>query len=280
VSAAGPLLAGGGMAAVFGLIAGSFLSVCVWRLPRRLSVVHPGSRCPACAHPLAAWENLPLVGALLLRGRCRACGERISWRYPALELGCAAAFWWSWRLHGQPAGSGVEFIRSAFFLACLLALAATDLETQMLPDEITLGGAAAGLVLSVWSGPGWLPALIAGAGGAGLLALLGLSYQRWRGRAGVGWGDVKMVGFLGVFLGVGGLLVALFLASIAGAAVGMAQAVGVFAGRRRRGRTRAQARRATARYLAHAALPFGVFLAAGGAAAWRWGPWLWRAWLG
>lgn len=266
------------VAGAFGLVAGSFVGLCVWRLPRGLSVVRPGSRCPGCGHALSAWENLPVLGFVWLRGRCRACRGGIGWRYPLVELGCGAAFWWSWRQAGG--AGGAEFVRGAFFLACLIALAASDWETRLLPDEITLGGAVTGLVLAYWTGPDWRSALLACVGGAGLLALVSLAYERWRGRAGLGWGDVKMVGLLGAFLGLGGLLVAVFVASLAGAVVGLGQAAGVFAARLGRGRGWRHAQVATARYLTHTALPFGVFLAAGGVAAWRWGPWLLRAWLG
>lgn len=265
--------------AVFGLIAGSFASVCAYRLPRGLSLVRPGSRCPACGHPLAVWENLPLLGYLKLGGRCRACRVAIGWRYPLLELGCAAGFWWSWR----QAGAGLGFVRGAFFIACLLILAATDLEARQLPDEITLGGWLVGLALA-WrmagaGAPGLGAALAASCGGAGLLALVGLGYQRLRGREGLGWGDVKMVGMLGAFLGIEGTLAAVLLASLGGAAVGLAQALGVMAQRRRRGQSWRRARQAAALFVARGALPLGVFLAAAGGAAWAWGPGLWRGWL-
>ncbi|MGH9415885.1 MAG: prepilin peptidase [Terriglobales bacterium] len=262
------------VAGLFGLVAGSFLSLCVYRLPRSLSVVYPGSSCPRCGHRLAGWENIPVVSYLGLRGRCRGCREAIGWWYPALELATAALFAWSW----WHSGGGVEFVREAFFLACLAALAATDLDCRQLPDELTLGGWAVGLALAHWTALGLRQALMASVAGAGLLAAVGLGYQRWRGRQGVGWGDVKMLGLLGAYLGVAGGLVALVLAAIAGAAAGLAQAGGVLIGRRRRGRSWRRAREASRVYLGHAALPFGVFLAAAAAVALAWGPLLWRAW--
>ncbi len=258
-----------------GLLAGSFLAVCAYRLPRGLSLVRPGSRCPACGHPLAAWDNVPLVSYALLRGRCRACRAPIAWRDPLLEAAAAATFYWSWRR----TSGGVEFIREAFLLGALLALAAADWETRQLPDEITLGGWAVGLALAA-AGPGFVPALAASFGGAGLAALVGLGYLRWRGREGLGWGDVKMIGMLGAFLGFGSGVVALFLGSLAAAAAGLLLAGAVLLQRRRRGASWRRARQATAVFLARGALPLGVFLAAGGAAALAWGPALWRLWVG
>jgi leader peptidase (prepilin peptidase)/N-methyltransferase len=264
----------GALIAICGLVAGSFLSVCVYRLPRGLSLAHPGSHCPACGHALAAWDNVPLLSYVLLRGRCRACRAAIGWREPLLEAATAAAFYASWRL----TGGGLAFVREAFFLGCLLALAVADGETRQLPDEITLGGWATGIALAA-SGPGFAPALWASFGGAGLAAAVGLGYQRWRGREGLGWGDVKMIGLLGAFLGVSAGLVGLFLGAVAGAAAGAAQALLVFAQRRRRGASWRRARQSTAVFLARGAIPFGVFLAAGGAAALFWGAALWRGWL-
>ena len=271
--------------AVFGLIAGSFLTVCVHRLPRGRSLVRPGSRCPACGHPLGPGENLPLLSFLWQRGRCRVCATPIGWRYPLLELATAAAFVWSW----QHTGGGAEFVREAFFLACLLALAATDLDCRQLPDELTLGGWAVGLGFAALAAPtraaapqpGWAEAAAASLGGAGLLALVGIvAYRRLRGREGMGAGDVKMMGLLGAFLGLASGYMALLLASLAGAAAGLLLAAAVFAQRLRRGRGWRRARASTALYIARGPIPFGVFLAAGGAAALAWGPRLWLALIG
>ncbi|HUX68238.1 MAG TPA: prepilin peptidase [Terriglobales bacterium] len=271
--------------AVFGLVAGSFLSLCVHRLPLGRSLVRPGSRCPACGHPLGPLENLPLLGFLWLRGRCRACAAAIGWRYPLLELAAAAAFVWSWRR----TGGGAEFVREAFFLACLLALAATDLDCRQLPDEFTLGGWAVGLGFAAAAGgaaggapqPGLLQAALASFGGAGLLALVGIfAYRRLRGRPGMGAGDVKMMGLLGAFLGLASAYLALLLASLAAAAVGLLLALAVLLGRRRRGRSWRRARASASVYIARGPIPFGVFLAAAAAAALAWGPRLWLALLG
>ena len=264
-------LASTAAAGAVGLLAGSFLGVCAERLPQRRSVVSPGSRCPACQRPLSPAENLPLLGYLWLRGRCRACHSPIPIRDLWIEAGAGLAFAWAWFV----AGPGIEFVRLAFFLACLLTLAATDIEFRQLPDELTLGGWLAGLALAAWvhpgafgaAQPGLASALTASFGGAGLLAAVGLGYQRWRGREGLGWGDVKMTGLLGAFLGVQALLTALLLASVAGALVGLGQAGAILLNRRHRGRSWRQARASSAVFLARAALPFGLFLAIGAAAA-------------
>ncbi|MGH9477350.1 MAG: prepilin peptidase [Terriglobales bacterium] len=265
-------MAAAGIIIVLGLVAGSFLGLCAERLPEGLSVVHPGSRCPQCLRPLSAWENVPLAAFAWLRGRCRSCGARIGWPTPAMELAAALAFYWSWRR----TGGGLEFVREAFFLGCLITLATTDARTRLLPDEITLGGWACGLVLAVWSGPGWRGALAASLVGAGGLALIGWLYLRLRGRMGVGWGDVKMVGLLGAFLGGLGLLMALLVGCVSGAAAGIVQGGVVLGEQRRRGRSWARARATAALW----PLPFGVFLALGAVVALGWGPALWRAWMG
>src|SRR6185437_9817557 len=258
--------------AMWGLVGGSFLALAADRLPRGESVVAPASRCSHCLRPLRALENVPLLSWLLLRGRCRSCRMAIGWREPLLELATAAAFVWAW----QHSGGGVEFIRQAFFLGCLLVLAATDWQTRQLPDEITLGGWAVGLIFSLWTAPGWRSALLAGGGAAAGLALLGWTYQKLRGRAGVGWGDVKMLGFLGAFLGLRGMAITLFMASIAAALAGVVVAVALTLRQRSRGRSWSRAR-ATAAFWP---LPYGVFLAAAAAAALAFTPALWRLWLG
>lgn len=266
-----------GLIVLFGLVAGSFLGMASYRLPRGLSLVRPGSRCPECQRPLPAAENLPLWSFTWQRGRCRGCQGAIGWRYPLLEAGTAAVFAWSWV---QAGGDGQAFVLSAFFLACMVALAATDWECRQLPDEITLGGWAVGLAWAACRGEAaLLPSLVASFGGAGLLAAVGMGYMRLRGREGLGWGDVKMVGMLGAFLGIVGTIWVVLLASLAGAAVGGLQGLAVLIQRRHRGRSWRQARASAGVYLARAGLPLGVFLAAAAGVVWLSGGGQWRGWL-
>ena len=132
------------LAGIFGLLIGSFLNVCIYRWPRDLSVVRPRSFCPACEKPIAWFDNIPLVSYALLRGKCRHCGGGIDWRYPLVEALTAAAFcWFVWHL-----GPSLAAAKYCVFSAILIALTFADLETRLLPDELTLGGAAVGVVFA------------------------------------------------------------------------------------------------------------------------------------
>jgi Type II secretory pathway, prepilin signal peptidase PulO and related peptidases len=134
------------LAGLFGLLIGSFLNVCIYRLPLDLSVVRPRSFCPACEKPVAAWDNIPVLSWIILGGRCRQCRSRISLRYPAVELLTAALFFCAvLRLGFSPAG-----LKLCIFSAIQVALIFTDFEERILPDEFTWGGVAAGLALAYW----------------------------------------------------------------------------------------------------------------------------------
>lgn len=255
--ASGPLLA---FAFAFGLVVGSFLNVVVYRVPRGESVVWPGSRCPGCGQPIAARDNVPVLSFLWLRGRCRACGTAISWRYPLFELaigGLFAALAWVY-------GASLETLLWMAFAAALAAAAAIDFEHQIIPDEISLGGLAAGLLLV--PGLAWLagepygPALAdsalgAAAGAVPLWALgfaharvsaaLGRRFEHWPGEGeelprpgsldywtwfpGLGFGDVKLMAMIGAWLGPYGVVLALLAGSVAGLVLGL-----VWVGIRRR----------------------------------------------
>jgi leader peptidase (prepilin peptidase)/N-methyltransferase len=228
-----------------GLVVGSYLNVLVHRLPRGLSTVTPRSRCPACGAPIRARDNLPVVSWLLLRGRCRDCRAPIPARYPLIEAtagllfaACVAAF-----------GFSLEALAAAVLGALLLALAAIDREHFLLPDRLTLPGLAAGLAFQLALPSGSLARGVAGAlvGGGLLLALAG-AWELVRGVEGMGLGDVKMLAMIGAFLGVGGVVVTLVVGTFAGSIAGLALML------RGRGTLSSQ-------------LPFGVFLAAGGAVA-------------
>jgi leader peptidase (prepilin peptidase) / N-methyltransferase len=223
------------LAALFGLLIGSFLNVCIYRLPRDLSVVRPRSACPACHTPIAAYDNIPVLSWLLLRGRCRHCGGPISWRYPAVELITGAFFF----LGVLALGPTLAALRFCVFTAIQIVLIFTDLTDRILPDEFTLGGAIVGMAFA-WFVP--IPANLIGfflpedtsarvvslaesASGsvllAGLLWSIGALYFRIRGREGLGFGDVKMVACIGAFLGLGPALLTVALGSVLGSVFGL-----------------------------------------------------------
>lgn len=185
-------------AAVLGLVIGSFLNVVVWRVPRGESVVSPPSHCPRCDTPIGPIDNVPVLSWLLLRGRCRHCGERISLRYPAVELLTCAVF------AGTAARLGADWALPAFlYLAAVaVALALIDLDTKKLPNVLTLPSYAVGIVLlgaaALLDGEPWLVvrALIGMAILYAVYFLLVLAYPK-----GMGFGDVKLAGVLGLYLG-------------------------------------------------------------------------------
>ncbi len=281
---------------IFGLVTGSFLNVCIYRLPQGISIVHPRSRCPNCGRAVRAWENIPVLGFLLLGGRCHGCREPIAWRYPLVELLAGAIFFMAYR----QAGPGVVFLKSTFLLCSLLVLVGTDWDCQILPDEVTLGGLLVGLAFAWWVPPGGSqqlpsPAGLASVGMAalsallsgGLLWLVGAAWSRWRGRDALGMGDSKMLALLGAFLGLALTWMTLALAALAGSLVGLFLALLIytrrFARQRRRGRsiTQAQlrARHGVQAFFSRFPLPFGIFLGCVGAANWFWGTALWHWYL-
>lgn len=204
--------------AAFGLVIGSFLNVCIGRLPRGESIVSPPSRCPNCHSGIAWYDNVPVVSYLVLRGRCRSCRAPISARYPATEALTAAAFllqglWF----HADPAVLASRLV----FTALLIVLFGTDLETQRLPNVITYPGIVLGLVFSHWVPPGFVACAIGAAAGAGVLLLIRWAWKRATGVDGMGLGDVKMLAMIGAFLGWRQIGVVLFLSSLAGALIGM-----------------------------------------------------------
>jgi len=279
-----------GLFFLFGLIFGSFLNVCIYRLPRGLSVVWPGSACPACRAPIAWYDNLPVLSWLLLRGRCRACRERISPRYLLVELltgllflACYAGFGWTF--------SSLKFCAFAFLLVGLIF---TDAEHKLLPDALTFPGLALGLgcsllvpvqdlgsrLLAGWvrlpvgSDFSWrlLSVVDSGLGaavGASFIYGAGAIYRRARGVEGMGFGDVKLMGMVGSFLGMKLTIFTLFAASLAGSVFGLAAVLAVWWKRTRRRIVRLHEPAATARKRAwksarmvyrYYEMPFGVFL--------------------
>ena len=218
-------LPAGLLASLFGLLFGSFLNVCIYRWPRDLSVVRPRSRCPECEGQIAAYDNIPLFSYLVLRGRCRQCGTRISWRYPAVEaLTAAAFFYFVWRAGGFTPVA----LKWCVFASILIALIFTDLETLLLPDEFTIGGLCAGLVISWFVPPRdsifgmpFIDALIGAAVPSVALWTVGWLFEKLRHKEGLGFGDVKMIAMIGSFLGLRGALLSIALGAVVGAVVGL-----------------------------------------------------------
>jgi len=236
-----------------GALVGSFLNVVIHRLPRQESLVRPGSRCPACGHGIRPWHNVPILGWLWLRGRCRDCSARISPRYPFIEAVTAALFVAAaWRF-----GWSVHAAVTMVFAAALVAASAIDFDHQLIPDEITLGGLALGLTLipalRVLGGAGaqiaWAHALSGAVLGGGLLWVIGFAHARWcasRGRRfehwpgegegfprpwsgdywmwfpGMGFGDVKLLAMIGSVLGPVGVIQCVMVAAILGLLIGLA----------------------------------------------------------
>ncbi len=226
---------------VMGLIVGSFLNVCVYRLPRRRSINWPGSHCTSCNRALSWYENIPVVSWVALRGRCRTCGERISVMYPLVELITGTLFVAGYLIYGW---TPVLAARLAFACA-MVVLFAVDLRHHLLPNVITVPGIVVGFVLSLLlPAPGWKASLIGLIAGGGVLFAISEGYYRLRGVEGLGMGDVKMLAMIGAFLGWQLMLVTLILASFAGSIIGL----GVIA---------------SGRGGMKAALPFGTFLAVG-----------------
>ncbi len=200
------------LAALFGLVIGSFLNVCIYRLPRGLSIVRPASRCTSCGHEIAWYENIPLVSYAALGGRCRACRAPISLMYPSIELLTAALFVATYAACGLSLLLPIRLL----FGCAMLVLLVIDLQHQILPDQITLTGLAAGLAASFVAGPGWRDALIGAVAGGGILWFVAWAYERLRHQEGLGFGDVKMLAMIGAFLGWKLMLLTLAAASILG----------------------------------------------------------------
>jgi leader peptidase (prepilin peptidase)/N-methyltransferase len=270
------------VAAAFGLCMGSFLNVVIHRLPKmmerewraecaalsgetpppqeRYNLVVPRSRCPACGHGIAAWENIPLISWLALRARCSACGARIAAKYPLVELlaGVGAAYS-AWRFGFSLAGLG-----AALFVWFTIALAFIDQETGLLPDDLTLLLLWIGLVLNLGGAFVPLPEAVIGAA-AGYLSLwlVYWGYKLATGKEGMGYGDFKMNAAVGAFLGWKMLPVVILLSSLVGLAFGALQ---MFAARRR--------------WDAGFRFHFGPYLAIAGIVALYWGGDIVRWYLG
>ncbi|WP_398311334.1 prepilin peptidase [Zoogloea sp.] len=267
--------------ALIGLFVGSFLNVVIHRLPlmmerewqaeaaalrgeepgpqaQRFNLATPGSRCPHCGHPIGALENLPILSYMLQRGRCRHCSGPISVRYPLIELLCAAlSGFTAWHF-----GFGMAGAAALLFLWALIALCFIDLDTQLLPDSITLPLLWAGLLLNLSGTFTDISSAVVGAA-AGYLTLWSVFwlFKLTTGKEGMGYGDFKLLAAIGAWLGWQILPLTILLSSLVGAIVGIALIVF-----RRHGR--------------EIPIPFGPYLAAAGLLALYWGPSLTQAYLG
>jgi leader peptidase (prepilin peptidase) / N-methyltransferase len=272
-----------------GLAFGSFLNVCIYRLPLGLSVVTPRSACPHCKRPIAFYDNLPVVSWLLLRGRCRHCKAGISPRYLLVELLTGALFLSCYAYFGV----SLATLKYCVFGFLLFGLIFTDAETKLLPDRMTLPGLAVGLVFSLIVPvhdmasqflPGivnlpfsadltarmfsLLDSLLGAALGASFIYGAGAAYLRWRGAEGMGFGDVKLMAMVGAFLGIKLTIFTIFAASLAGSIFGLATVLAVWIKRthrftRRLANLQAARRRgwqSAQMVYRHYQMPFGVFL--------------------
>ncbi len=203
--------------ALAGLCIGSFLNVCIYRLPLKQSVVHPGSRCPGCGYALRWYDNVPVVSYAMLRGRCRSCARPISIQYPIIELVTAVTFVLHWYAFGPTILLPVRLL----FASALIVLFMIDLEHLILPDRITLPGIVLGVLLSLALPPGPLMSLLGVALGGGLLWAISEAWLRLRKVDAMGFGDVKMLAMVGAWLGVKMVLVTFILASMIGGIVGV-----------------------------------------------------------
>jgi leader peptidase (prepilin peptidase)/N-methyltransferase len=300
---------------LFGLVFGSFLNVCIYRMPQGLSVVRPRSACPVCHAPIAAYDNIPVLSWLILGGKCRHCKARISARYVLVELLTGGFFALSCYVavaSPEPVASALKLCVLSFLLVGLIF---TDAETKLLPDLLTLPGVVLGVAFSFLAPVEMCPDLERSSGpmgallpqhldwrvlsfansvtgtifGVAFMQGVALLYRGVRGKEGMGMGDVKLMAMIGAFLGIELTLFVVMLGSIVGTLFGVALMLTVFRKRLARNRKRGKAPAAEARAGAwrsatlifrHFQIPFGVFLGAAALVAAFWGTPLIRWYLG
>jgi len=289
-----------------GLAFGSFLNVCIYRLPRDMSVIRPGSACPSCKQPIAPYDNIPVLSWLILRGHCRHCQARISPRYLVVEILTATMFLACYAQFGYTLAL-VKYCTLGFLL---LGLIFTDAETQLLPDKMTLPGIVLGLLFSAFvpvddlishflpmlvsldRTSRWLSmadSLMGAVVGASFIYGAGAIYLRTRGVEGMGFGDVKLMAMIGAFLGTKLTILTIFAGSIVGSLVGLAMVLSVWLKRTRRRMARHHETARVARRRAWNSatvmlrgfpIPFGVFLGSMAIVAFFFGNqflrWYWR----
>ncbi|MCK5833737.1 prepilin peptidase [bacterium] len=202
---------------IFGLPIGSFLNVVIWRLPREESIAFPPSHCPKCNSRIKAYDNIPVLSYIILGGKCRNCGERISIQYPIVELATAILFAIAWPLTGSTLSMEVP---TAIILTGMgISIAGIDFHHRIIPNELSIGGFIVGLILAPlrtgsWAGLFW--ALLAGLIGAGILFLVRVGGKAVFKREALGFGDVKLIAMIGAFVGWQGVLLTIFLGALLG----------------------------------------------------------------
>lgn len=236
-------------ALIFGLCIGSFLNVVIARLPAGRSVVNPGSACPQCGTAIGWYDNLPVLSYVLLRARCRACQNPISWRYPAVESICGVLFALAY-LHFGPT---TRLAAALVLLAGLIAITGIDLDHQIIPDVLSIPGIAVGILCSLApDGIGWRDSALGVLVGGGVFIVIILASSLALGQPGMGVGDVKLGAMLGAFLGWKLALLSILLSVLVGGPL-------------------AATLLATGRKARKDPLPFGPFLALGGMVSLFWG---------
>ena len=202
---------------LLGLVLGSFINVCIYRIPLKMSIIHPPSTCPNCGEKIRAYDNIPIVSYLLLAGRCRHCREAISLRYPTIEgltgLLSLALF--------TRYGPSYQYLIALIFTGTLVTISFIDLDHQVIPDVLSLPGIAAGLAAALI--PGGIPVLdsiIGAVSGGGILLLVAIVFKRLTGKDGMGGGDVKLLAMIGAWMGWRALPLTILISSLTGAIVG------------------------------------------------------------
>jgi leader peptidase (prepilin peptidase)/N-methyltransferase len=203
---------------VLGSIVGSFLNVCIYRIPRDRSIVWPGSSCPACNVPIRFFDNIPFLSYLILRGRCRKCGTYISIRYPLVELITAILF----ALSYKTTGLSLELPVALIFACLLIVISFIDLDFMIIPDILSLGGLVLGIGFSFLRPTfSYIDSLLGVAVGGGVLFVIAKTYELLRKREGMGGGDIKLLGMIGAFCGIKGVIFSLVSGSLIGTVVGI-----------------------------------------------------------
>jgi len=211
------MVAGMVFAVLFGLALGSFLNVCIYRIPLQKSIIHPRSSCPNCGQPIRFYDNIPVASYVVLLGRCRHCRHPISPRYPVVEaitgLFSLAVF--------LKTETTTEYFFFVLFGASLVAIAFIDLQHQIIPDVISIPGIIVGFAFSLFSSSlSWIDSLTGIVGGGGFLLLVALAFEKVTGRQGMGMGDVKMLAMIGAWMGWRALPFVILLASLSGSMIG------------------------------------------------------------